>query len=61
MYKPPLLGRRRAFFATLVIINVCVLGAVATARQQAPAPQGPLMSENYFKNIQVLKGIPVDD
>ncbi len=53
-------GRRRAWFGALVIVNVCVLGAVAAARQ-APAPQGPLMSENYFKNIQVLKGIPVDE
>ncbi len=23
--------------------------------------QGPLMAENYFKNIQVLKGMPVDE
>ena len=53
-------GRRRAWFGALVIMNVCVLGAVAAARQAA-APQGPLMSENYFKNIQVLKGIPVDE
>jgi Photosynthetic reaction centre cytochrome C subunit len=51
-------GRRRAWFGALFIVNVCVLGVVATARQ---APQGPLMSENYFKNIQVLKGIPVDE
>jgi hypothetical protein len=54
------LGRRRAYFTALVIVNVCVLGAVATARQAAPA-QGPLMSEQYFKNVQVLKGIPVDE
>jgi hypothetical protein len=56
-------GRRRAWFGALVIMNVCLLGTVAIARQAqapAPAPQGPLMSENYFKNIQVLKGIPVD-
>ena len=54
------LGRRRAWFGALVIVNVCVLGAAAAARQ-VPAPQGPLMSENYFKNVQVLKGIPVDE
>src|SRR6188474_2024738 len=56
-------GRRRAWFGALVIMNVCLLGAAAIARQApapAPGPQGPLMSENYFKNIQVLKGIPVD-
>jgi hypothetical protein len=56
------LGRKRAWFGALVIVNVCLLGAVAVARQaQAPAAQGPLMAENYFKNIQVLKGIPVDE
>ena len=58
------LGRKRAWFGALVIVNVCLLGAAAAARQAqapAPAPQGPLMSENYFKNIQVLKGIPVDE
>src|SRR6185503_4401758 len=59
-------GRRRAWFGALVIVNVCLLGAAAAARQApapapAPATQGPLMSENYFKNIQVLKGIPVDE
>ena len=35
---------------------------VATAAQagQAPAEQAPLMAENHFKNIQILKGMPVD-
>ena len=53
-------GRTRACFGALLIVNVCALGAVAAARQ-APAPAGPLMSETYFKNVQVLKGIPVDE
>src|SRR5688572_28211900 len=54
-------GRSRVWFGALVLVSVCLLGATAAARQaQAPA-QGPLMSENYFKNIQVLKGIPVDE
>jgi hypothetical protein len=34
--------------------------AVAMARQAGPE-QGPLMSDAVFKNIQVLKGIPVDE
>jgi hypothetical protein len=65
------LGRRRAWFGALVIVNVCLLGAAAAAslpagasaqagQAQAP-PAGPLMAENYFKNIQVLKGMPVDE
>ena len=56
------LGRRRAWFGALVIFNVCLLGAAAAARQApAPVPQGPVMAENYFKNVQVLKGMPVDE
>jgi hypothetical protein len=63
-------GWRRAWFGALVIVNVCLLAAVAGARLpaeasaqagQATAPPAPLMSENYFKNVQVLKGIPVDE
>jgi hypothetical protein len=56
------LGRRRAWFGALAIVNVCLLGVAAAARQApAPAAQGPLMAENYFKNVQVLKGMPVDE
>lgn len=43
---------------------VCVL-AVAFARGQSPAQgaaqQKPLMVEQAFKNVQILKGIPVDE
>jgi hypothetical protein len=52
------IGRRRAWFGALVLLQVCLLGAAAAARQ---APDQPVMAENYFKNIQVLKGIPVDE
>src|ERR1041384_2220053 len=34
---------------------------VVLARAQAPAAARPQMSEQAFKNIQVLKGIPVDE
>jgi hypothetical protein len=53
-------GRRPATFGALVLLNVCLLGAVSAARQVGPN-QAPVMSENYFKNVQVLKGIPVDE
>jgi photosynthetic reaction center cytochrome c subunit len=36
------------------------LASIALTRAQAPAPK-PQMSEEAFKNIQVLKGIPVDE
>lgn len=47
-------------FGALVILHVCLLGAVSMARQAGPE-QAPPMSENVFKNIQVLKGIPADE
>ena len=51
-------GRPRFFWA-VVALNVCLLGVVSAAGQ-AGADQ-PQMSETYFKNVQVLKGIPVDE
>ena len=38
----------------------CLFGFVVSAAGQAGAPQTPQMSDAVFKNIQVLKGIPVD-
>ena len=38
----------------------CMLGSVSVHGQAAPA-QKPQMAEEVFKNIQVLKGIPVDE
>ena len=51
---------RPAVFGALVILNVSALGAVTAARQ-AGADQAPQMSETFFKNVQILKGIPVDE
>jgi len=53
-------GSRRTVFGAAVTLNVCLLGLVSAANQAAPA-QAPQMSENVFKNIQVLKGIPADE
>jgi hypothetical protein len=45
----------------------CLLGIVSVGGQQSPksnqaaAAQKPLMAEQVFKNVQVLKGIPVDE
>src|SRR5262244_278545 len=48
---------------TLAATAVAVAGLIRVALAAAPAPpQGtPLMAEQVFKNVQVLKGIPVDD
>jgi photosynthetic reaction center cytochrome c subunit len=41
-------------------VIVCVLGAGSVGGQSGPE-QNPPMAETVFKNIQVLKGIPVDE
>ena len=57
-------GRRRPIFWAMEAGIVCLLGAMSmsarvSARQAAPE-QAPLVTENVFRNIQVLKGIPID-
>lgn len=48
-------------------VMVCLLAIVPAGGQQAPrtgqaaTAQKPLMAEQVFKNVQVLKGIPVDE
>ena len=39
---------------------VCLLLGLLSASGQTPEQQKPLMAEDVFKNIQVLKGIPVN-
>ena len=43
----------------LAFLGICWLAAVVTASQNTPADQPP-MAENVYLNVQVLKGIPVD-
>jgi photosynthetic reaction center cytochrome c subunit len=47
---------RRSLF-----IFAAILLSVVSAIGQAPADAKPLMSEEAFKNVQVLKGIPVNE
>ena len=51
------LGSRRTFFGATAIAVVCLLG-VATSAQNAP--DAPVTTDQVFKSVQVLKGIPVD-
>src|SRR5689334_16191494 len=48
---------------TLAAAGIVIAGLIAagTASAQTASPDKPLMSDQVFKNIQVLKGIPVDD
>ncbi len=50
----------RIMLKKLGTIFVCLFGLAFAQAQNAPA-QKPLMAEDVFKNVQVLKGIPVDE
>ena len=46
------------------IILVCLVGTTVSAQTPAAAAgtsDKPLMAEQVFKNVQVLKGIPVNE
>jgi hypothetical protein len=51
---------RRAICYVLGAMTLCLLGATWARSQSAPS-QKPQMSEEAFKNIQVLRGIPVNE
>src|SRR6202047_3005202 len=53
------LGSRSPVLGVIATIAVWVLHIASAAGQAAPAKQ--LMSEQAFKNVTVLKGIPVDE
>ena len=50
----------RGILAATGIAVVALMGAALAAAQPAQ-PEKPLLAEQVFKNIQALKGIPVDD
>ena len=49
----------RMFLAATAVATAVLIGALTTAR--IAAQDKPLLAEQVFKNIQVLRGIPVDD
>ena len=50
----------RMFTGLATLCAVCLLGSVLMAGQAAPQ-EASLPAEQYFKNVQVLKGLPVDE
>jgi photosynthetic reaction center cytochrome c subunit len=61
MTKPkPLQGSLRLMLSTSVLAIVWLLGSALVA-QQAASSAAQRTSEQVFKNVQVMKGIPVDD
>jgi len=62
------IGSRRTILGAMGMTAVCLLGAALAGGQAGQAPaaapaaaQRPPMAEQAFKNIQVLRGIPVDE
>jgi len=55
-----MLGSKRTMVGVGAAVAVWSLGIVLVSGQTAPA-QGPLMSEQVFKNVQVLKGTTVSE
>jgi photosynthetic reaction center cytochrome c subunit len=55
-----ILGFRRTVLTAVVIALACLLATAQTGGQTESA-QKPLMAEQYFKNIQVLRGISVKE
>ena len=53
-----MLGSSKTTFLAAAALFTCLVGA-AFVRAQAPAEKPP-MSDQVFKNVLVLKGIPVD-
>src|SRR5436190_2979878 len=53
-------GRTRTIVTVFVVAVACLLG-VSSATPQAAPQQKARMAEDVFSNIQVLKGIPVDE
>ncbi len=56
------LGSRRTFLGATMVAVACLIGAARIGAQAPPAqgPDTPIMSDQAFKTILVLKGIPVD-
>ena len=53
-------GRKRPVFWATAAVTVCLLGVISVRVSAQAAPAQPQMTDAVFKNIQVLKGIPVD-
>jgi hypothetical protein len=55
---------RKRIYGVLAVVVVCCLGMTMLYSQPVPAPQAaakPVTSEQAFKNVQVLRGIPVKE
>ncbi|HUK89329.1 MAG TPA: photosynthetic reaction center cytochrome c subunit family protein [Blastocatellia bacterium] len=54
------LRSRRIFLGQIGTAVACLLGVASASGQTAPE-QKPLLAEDVFKNVQILKGVPVNE
>src|ERR1044072_4494992 len=54
-------GSRRLISGAISVLIVCMLSVGLATAQAAEAQQKPQMAEELFKNIPVIRGIPVDE
>jgi hypothetical protein len=54
-------GLRRMMSGAVGTMVVCLMAIASAHGQAAPAAEKPLMADDVFKNIQVLKGMPVKE
>src|ERR1700756_2613318 len=54
-------GSKRMIVGVVGMFALCVLSTATKTAGQAAPPAKPQMAEEVFKNVQVLKGLPVDE
>src|SRR5213596_1572459 len=52
---------KRTIVRAMGWVLVCLVAGIATANGQAAQQQRPQLAEEVFKNVQIIKGIPVDE
>lgn len=55
------LGVKRTIVSVIGMVALCLVGTATKTAGQAAQPAKPQMAEEVFKNVQVLKGLPVDE
>ena len=52
---------KRTIVGAVGVLALCLLGSATKTAGQAAPPAKPVMAEDVFKNVQVLKGLPIDE
>src|SRR2546426_8285423 len=55
------LASKRTILSATVMVTLCLLSAATKTAAQAGQEPKPRMADEVVKNVQVLKGLPVDE